>query len=531
MNNQKPKITALYCRLSQDDEKQGESNSITNQKAILENYARKNGLSNLRFFVDDGYSGTNFNRPAFNELIERAERKEIDTIIVKDMSRMGRNYLQVGMYTEIKFPELGIRFIAINDDVDSDQGENEFTPFKNIINEWYARDTSKKIKASFRAKGESGKPLSSIPPYGYKKDPSNTNKWLVNEETAPIVRYIFSLAMKGMGTSKIAITLREEKILMPSASGKFSKRPNANPYNWSSATIWKLLTREEYLGHTINFRTRSKSFKTQKTIQNSREQWKIFKDTHEPIIDEETFYLVQQLIAKSKRRVTKQGTVPLFSGLLECPDCGGNMTYYRAKSISRNQEKYVCSNYKNRGRTIQCTYHAIREVKLLEIVEQDLKRVMALVSTNKEHFIQLMMKQADKDQQQANRQSEAQLTKIYARINELDAIISRLYEDSALGQLTPERFTKLSESFELEQQTLMKEKETLEHRLQETKETQGQVSKFIKIIDKNLNFETITPELLREMIEVIKIHKLEKNNGTRSQKIEIHYNFGIGEIK
>lgn len=527
MNKQSNKITALYCRLSQDDERQGESNSITTQKAILEEYARKNKFRNLRFFVDDGYSGTNFNRPAFNEMLELIESHEVSTVIVKDMSRMGRNYLQVGMYTEIKFPELDVRFIAVNDDVDSAQGENEFAPFKNIINEWYARDTSKKIKASLKSKGESGKPLAGTPPYGYKKDPNNSDKWVIDEPASIVVKHIFDLAMKGMGTGKIARTLREEQVLTPNAHKNLYNKMTKDPYSWFPNVISQLLEKDEYLGHTVNFRTCSQSYKTKKRVNNDRKDWKIFKHTHEPIIDEETFQLVQKL-RKVKKRPTRQDTIPLFSGLIICADCGKRMRYARAHSISRNQEKYFCSTYGiGNG---DCTYHGIREVKLIEIVTQDLRRVIEQVTKDEDYFVQSVMKQANIEQEKVNHAREKQLAKITHRIDELDTIISKLYEDSVTGQLSSERFTKLSETFENEQSNLIAEKLELETEIQSNQEQQTNISHFLKIVRKNFSFETITPELLREMIDKIVVHAVVKQDGQRSQKIEIHYNFGIGEV-
>ena len=365
---QSDKITALYCRLSRDDESQGDSNSIVNQKAYLSRYAKEHSFRNTEFFVDDGYTGANFQRPDWQRMMALVEEGKIGTVITKDMSRIGRNYLEVGMYTEITFPQNNVRFIAVNSGVDSaNQQDNEFVPFVNIINEYYVRDGSKKVRTSLRIKGESGEPLTTIPPYGYVKDPDNSEHWLVDPEAAQVVKRIFSLCMDGNGPTQIARMLKEDHVLTPTVYQDRQKRkvrcalPD-NPYNWNGSTVAAILERMEYCGHTVNFKTHRQSYKIKKTIENPPEQWKIFRNTHEAIVDEDTFQRVQEL-RRNKRRPARTGKRNLFSGVAHCADCGDKMYYCTSRNFEERQDHFVCSTSRKKGKDV-CGTHFIRAVVL-----------------------------------------------------------------------------------------------------------------------------------------------------------------------
>ena len=525
---QSDKITALYCRLSQDDERQGESNSITNQKDMLLDYAKKNGFRNIQFFVDDGISGTTFKRPDFMKMIELVERDKVSTVIIKDMSRIGRDYLRVGMYTEIMFPEHSVRFIAINDDVDSDSGENEFTPFKNIINEWYARDTSKKIKAVKKSQGLAGKRLTTNPLYGYMKDPEDKTKWIVDDEAAQNVKRIAELAMKGFGVTKIARILTDEKILTPSSYRKCSGKPNANPYLWTDRTVANILSYQEYIGHTVNFRTYRKSFKQKGKIKNDPKNWVIFKNTHEAILDEETFNIIQELLKSKKRPIIRQGTIPLFSGTLFCADCGKKLYFHRGKSVSKNQEHYNCSSY--RSRTAPCTQHRILNVVLEELVVSDIRRVMSLVTKYESQFVEKVLNTTIQEESKNRVEKEKILQVTKRRIDELDKIIMRIYEDSVSEKITYERFLQMSDTFELEQVELKEKAIQIQEELEENETRSVNANRFVKAVKRNLRFKELTPEILHELINKIVIHERNKSSEGITQKVEIHYNFGIGEL-
>ena len=374
-------ITALYCRLSQDDKLEGDSNSIINQKKILKKYALDRGYTNIQFYIDDGVSGTTFNRAGFQSMIADVETGKVKRVIVKDMSRLGRDYLQVGMYTEIFFPEHDVHFIAVNDGVDSNQEDNEFTPFRNIINEWYAKDTSKKIRAVKRSKGMAGEHIGSHPPYGYMKNPENKKEWIIDEEAAEVVREIFRLCVGGYGPTQIANILTERKILCPTyyaleKGGKPRTALPADKYTWNGPVVAKILDRMDYLGHTVNFKTHVKSYKVHKTIYNSPDQCKVFEGTHEAIIDKETFEIVQKIRA-GKRRPTRMGEMPMFSGLLYCADCGRKLSFHRKADDPPEKHHYLCDNY--RSNTANCTMHYIRNVVVERIVLENLKEVIQYV--------------------------------------------------------------------------------------------------------------------------------------------------------
>ena len=519
-------ITALYCRLSQDDKQEGDSNSIVNQKKILKKYALDRGYSNYLYYIDDGYSGTNFNRPDFQRMIADVEAGKIKRIIVKDMSRRGRDYLQVGMYTEIIFPDHDIHFIAVNDGVDSTQGDNEFTPFRNIINEWYAKDTSKKIRAVKKAKGMAGEHIGSHAPYGYRKNPDNLKEWLVDDEAAAVVREIFSLCVGGYGPTQIANILTERKILCPTmyAVSKGLKQPSVVPeipYQWNAPAVSKILERMEYLGHTVNFKTHVKSYKVKKKIDNDSSQWKIFRDTHEPIIDQETFDIVQK-IRQGKKRPTKMGEMPMFSGLLFCADCGSKMSFHRRVDEPAEKHNYVCSNY--RGNTKSCTMHYIRNVVVEQIVLDNLREVIGYVSQYEDEFIRMVM---DTDVRQRNKELTKQkkrMSEIQSRMKELDNLFQRIYEDNISGKLSDERFMKLSKGYDTEQADLQEEMTRLQEHIQQAEKQSVNVDRFLSIVKKYTNLTELTPEILHEFVDRIIVHAPDKSSGRRLQEIEIIYN-------
>ena len=519
-------ITALYCRLSQDDKQEGDSNSIVNQKKILKKYALDRGYSNYLYYIDDGYSGTNFNRPDFQRMIADVEAGKIKRIIVKDRSRLGRDYLQVGMYTEIIFPDHDIHFIAVNDGVDSTQGDNEFTPFRNIINEWYAKDTSKKIRAVKKTKGMAGEHIGSHAPYGYRKNPDNLKEWLVDDEAAAVVREIFSLCVGGYGPTQIANILTERKILCPTmyAVSKGLKQPSVVPeipYQWNAPAVSKILERMEYLGHTVNFKTHVKSYKVKKKIDNDSSQWKIFRDTHEPIIDQETFDIVQK-IRQGKKRPTKMGEMPMFSGLLFCADCGSKMSFHRRVDEPAEKHNYVCSNY--RGNTKSCTMHYIRNVVVEQIVLDNLREVIGYVSQYEDEFIRMVM---DTDVRQRNKELTKQkkrMSEIQSRMKELDNLFQRIYEDNISGKLSDERFMKLSKGYDTEQADLQEEMTRLQEHIQQAEKQSVNVDRFLSIVKKYTNLTELTPEILHEFVDRIIVHAPDKSSGRRLQEIEIIYN-------
>lgn len=524
-------ITALYCRLSQDDKQEGDSNSIINQKKILKKYALDRGYANIQFYIDDGVSGTTFNRAGFQSMIADVEAGKVKRVIVKDMSRLGRDYLQVGMYTEIFFPEHDVHFIAVNDGVDSNQEDNEFTPFRNIINEWYAKDTSKKIRAVKRSKGMAGEHIGSHPPYGYMKNPENKKEWIIDEEAAEVVREIFRLCVGGYGPTRIAHILTERKILCPTyyaleKGGKPRTALPADKYTWNGPVVAKILDRMDYLGHTVNFKTHVKSYKVHKTIYNSPDQWKVFEGTHEAIIDKETFEIVQKIRA-GKRRPTRMGEMPMFSGLLYCADCGRKLSFHRKADEPAEKHHYLCENY--RSNTANCTMHYIRNVVVERIVLENLKEVIQYVSNYEDEFVRMVM---DSDMRQRNRelsQKKKRLAEIQKRIGELDTIFQRIYEDNIIGKLSDERFMKMSKGYEDEQHTLQIEADEIQSELQQEEKKSVDVKRFLAIVKKYTDLTELTPEILREFIDKIIVHAPDKSSGRRLQEIEIIYNH-IGEF-
>lgn len=528
-------LTALYCRLSRDDELQGDSNSIVNQKKILEKHAREHGYSNFKFYVDDGISGTTFNRPGFQQMIADIEAGLVKRVIIKDMSRFGRDYLQVGMYTEIMFPEHDIHFIAVNDGVDSTQGDNEFTPFRNIINEWYAKDTSKKIRAVMKVKGNAGEHLTVLPPYGYIKSSDDKKQWVKDEEAAQVVYEIGLYIMDGLGPSQIARKLTERKILTPAAYYASKGRTTnvtkkGSPYAWDSSTIADIMDRwREYLGHTVNFKTRKKSYKSKKTLLNPESEWKIFENTHEAIWTE-AIADAARLARQTRRRPTKMGEMGMFSGMMFCADCGSIMYQCRATNFRRDQEYYLCSGYR-KSRDVCGQTHSIRTVILEELVLQNLREIVSFASQRKDDFVKMVM---DADMRQRNRglaKRQKTLADAEKRITELDTIFKRLYEDTISGKLSDERFQKLSADYEKEQHQLQEVAAVLRGEIEAEEQKSANVERFLSVVERYTEIPELTPCILHEFVEKIVVHAASDPKGkNRTQEIDIYYK-GIGALE
>ena len=519
-------VAALYARLSRDDELQGESNSIMNQRRILEAYCRDHNILNYRFFVDDGWSGANFDRPNFQAMLEGIDKGEIKTVITKDLSRLGRNYLQVGMYTEMLFPQKGVRYIAINDGVDSMQGDNDLTPLKNLFNEWMVRDTSKKIKAVFRSKGMSGKPITSQPVYGYLK--GEDGGFVIDEEAAPVVRQIFSLCLAGYGPTQIARKLTEQNIPTPGTleyrrTGSTRRYYPDYPCKWATNTVCHILERKEYLGHTVNFKTEKISYKVKSSAMNPEEKQAVFENTHEPILDRDTWERVQEL-RKQRKRPNRYGEVGLFSGLLFCADCGSVLYQQRYQTDNRKQDCYICGSYKKR--TTDCTAHFIRTDHLAAGVTENIRKITNYAAKHEARFRKLLIEQNEDGGKKKNAARRKELDAAEKRIMELSAIFKRLYEDSVAGRITDERFTELSADYEAEQKKLKDRAAELEAELSKAQEATANADRFLKVIHKYMGFEELTHTLLREFVEKIVVHECYYDeNGIRRQDVEIFYNF------
>lgn len=528
-NNYPDNITALYARLSQEDALDGESNSIANQKKILLKYAKDNGFSNPIFFIDDGVSGVTFDRPGWNEMIRLAEAGKVTTVIVKDMSRMGRDYLKVGYYTESFFAERDIRYIAINDGVDSDKGDNEFTPFRNLFNDFYARDTSKKIRAVMRAKGNAGEHLCTNPPYGYMKSPDNKKQWIVDEEAAAVVKRIFDLCVAGKGPMQIAKILTADKVLTVKAyyAKRDGKTMPDNLYRWDYKSISGILERPEYTGCTVNFKTYSKSHKLKKRLQNTPENYRIFPNTQSAIIEEKVFERVQGLRA-NKRRPTKTGRQGLFSGLLYCADCGEKLYFCTTNSFSPKQEHYVCSNYKSNTGT--CSAHFIREETLTLFVRQRIFDVTAMFFDDIQGFQNMVYQQRFEEAEKAIKQKKKELEQAKKRIAELDRIFKRIYEDDISGTISHERFLKLSAEYEAEQKELTEFVKAEKTAVDTYEQDRTDFDSFAAIIRKYVGIRELTPTIVNEFVKKIVVHAPDKSSGHRRQKIEIVWNF-IGELE
>ena len=525
--------TALYCRLSQDDGIEGDSNSIQNQKAILQKFAEDHHFPNPCFYVDDGFSGGNFQRPAFQQMISDMENGEIGIIVTKDLSRLGRNQLHTGLYIEERFPMFGVRYIAINDNVDTDSSEsNDLMPFKNLFNEWFIRDTSRKIRAVLKAKAERGERLGTRAPYGYIKDPE-TKKLAVDDEAAAIVRRIFAMCASGNGPSQIARILKKEQVLTPTMYAYTRYGMNhtcldtAHPYNWSDSAIANLLENEIYLGNTVNMKYSTKSYKDKRRVEHSREECLVFKDTHPALITQEVWDIVQR-VRKNRRRPTKMEEQNKYSGLVFCADCGSNMVLHRARTMSASYNHFTCRTYKKDGES--CTGHYIRECVLDEVVLEDLRRVTAMARERPEEFAAYIGSRQSAEIQREIRRQEKELAAMRKRKAELDAIFKKLYEDSVLSRITTEQFQMLSSSYTEEQNQIAAGIPQKEADIQRLRETVSGTDGFLDKAKRYMDITELTPELLRLFIEKIVVHEKEvKWSKHAPQTVEIYYN-GIGFI-
>lgn len=524
-------VTALYARLSKDDDLVGDSNSIVHQKEILAKYAKEHGFTNIEFYVDDGFSGTNFNRPDFQRMMADAEEGKISTVIVKDMSRFGRDYIMIGYYTEIYFSNLDIRFIAINDNVDSNiQTENDLTPFKNVFNEWYARDTSKKIRAVFKAKGNSGKHLTTNPPFGYKKDPNDKDKWIIDDEAAATVRRIFQMYVDGYRISEIGHKLTEEKVETPILyymnRGIKTNARSEYPEIWDLMSIKYILSQTAYAGHTVNFQTAVKSYKTKKQVNLPRNQWVIFRNTQEAIIDEKTFETVQQM-RKAKRARTKYNEPNMFSGLLYCADCGNHLTIQRV-ARNRKMDNFSCATYRKKKKGL-CSCHRILVSDLETIVKEDLQKVCEYVFLHEKEFTDEYLSGSKRETVKFQSKTKADLKRLYERQEDIGRIIRKLYEDNVCGRITDERFDFLAKSYEDEGNDLKTKIQELKNALASSVQEEEKLSKFLKVVKSYTKIEELTPEILNSFIEKIYIGETEKYDGRKMQEVEIIYKF-IGAI-
>ena len=523
-------ITALYCRLSRDDGAEGESNSIANQKKLLAKYAKEHGFTNTKFYVDDGYTGTNFNRPGFQQMLEDMEMGYISTVIVKDSSRFGRNYLEVGQYTDYYFPEHNIRFIAINDCIDSDNGEDDFSAFRNVMNEMYAKDISRKVRSSHRLRGNAGEPLAP-PPYGYVKDPENKKKWIIDPDAAEVVRRVYRLCIEGNGNETIARILQDDKVLVPQAywqskgMSRGGKKTQPNPYKWCKTTIAKMLEQQEYCGDIINFKSYSKSFRNKTRVENPKENWAIFKDVHEPIIDRETWERVQELTKNSKRRKPKNENVKksIFTNLLYCGDCGHKL-WFNINKQNPSIRFYSCSNYKGLRGTCEST-HYVREDSLEQVVKMELFKLATYLDHDEDAFAELLEHKSNKDSMAERKAAESALAAATARSQELLRLYERVYEDNVNGKVTDDWFMRLSHKYEVEQEELKKQMFDLKNKIERLDTAQNSSGSFIRAIRKFMTMQTLTPIVLQELIDKIEVFPIEGTGKDRTQRLVIHYRF------
>ena len=525
------KITALYERLSRDDELQGESNSITNQKHFLEDYARKNGFVNIRHFTDDGVSGTTFDREGFQSMIAEVEAGNVAVIIVKDMSRFGRDYLKVGFYTEVMFKEKGVRFIAINNGIDSsNQQDSDFTPFLNIMNEWYARDSSRKIQAIFKARMQEGKRVSPSVPYGYRRDPDDKQHLIIDPEPAAVVRRIFKLVLEGNGVNRIADILYADKILIPSAYAEKYYPENQHsksfhdPIRWTNQTIIHILEKREYMGHTVLGKTISESYKTKKRRKATEDELMIFENTHEAIIDEETWNNVQRLI-ETKRRPKKNGAPPCrLSGLLYCADCGSKLSHrYNSRNKYDADNSYGCSSY--RQYTRNCTMHYIRVSVVEKLILETIREVSAYALSNEKEFVKKVREASDVPQEATMKEYRRRLGKAKRRHEELDDLVKKLYESFATGKIPEKHFDRLLSGYDNEQTTLEAEMQELQTGLDRYGADSVRADRFLELVKRYTDFSELTTPMLNEFIEKVVVHEADKSTGDRVQKVDIYLNF------
>ena len=526
------KITILYCRLSNEDALDGESNSIQNQKEFLTRYAAEHGYTNLKILVDDGYTGTNFDRPGVQEGFALVKQGLVGCWLVKDLSRFGRDYLTVGQYTDIIFPSYDVRFIAVNDGVGSERGDSDgFAAIRNLFNEWYPRDTSKKVRVVFRQKGTSGKHLGK-PPYGYRTDPADKDHWIIDEDAAPVVKRIFDLAIDGKGPEQIARILEQDKVLTTKAlyakqsenhpDPKKRKKMPERPYHWIGQSVVGILERMEYTGCTCNFKTYSKSYKLKKRIPNAIEDMCIFPDTQKAIVSQAQWDRVQEL-RKNKRRPTKAQRQGLFSGLLFCPDCGNKLHFATCKSFDGKQDHYVCSSYKSGRGT--CSAHYIREDVLRELVLERIRAVNAYIRQDAEGFQEEWLQCRRSDQERSIREDRKRVEQARKRLADLDVLLSRLYEDFVLGDLSKERYKKMTANYEAEQERLKLEIEVTEEWLEMQETMSADVDAFVALTQKYVDVPELTPTIVNEYIKKIEVFAPDKSSGKRVQKVKIYFNF------
>ncbi len=522
----KDKITALYCRLSQDDGLE-ESNSITNQKSMLLRYSQDNGFGNTQFYVDDGVSGTTFERDGFKAMMSDIEVGKVGTVITKDLSRLGRDYLKTGEYIEIIFPDYDVRYIAVNDGVDTIKSENELMAFKNIFNDWYARDCSKKIRAVLKAKGMSGKPLAHAC-YGYKQSENDKNLWEIDEEAAKVVKEIFQLCINGYGPAQIARMLTENGVPTPSEyallQGKVPNHKNVKRHNkWDHQTVAFILEKAEYAGHTVNFRAENKSYKNRQRKNHQKEDWVIFENTHEPIVSQQDFDLVQEL-RKNKRRPQKCDEINPFSGMVYCADCGSKMYLCRSQNTTM-QEHMKCSAYAmDKG---NCSAHYIRTAVLKKIVISELNKLLDTVHQNESEFVNQAMDNSAQSQENELKKARKLIKQYEKRVAELDKLFTRLYEDNVSGKISDERFETMSKGYETEQADLKAKVSELSGAIEVKEQKSSDTSQFLKIVQRYTKITELTPEIMHELIEKIVVHAPDKSSGHRVQQIDIYYRFNI----
>lgn len=521
------KITALYCRLSVDDDKKdAESNSITNQKQILLDYCQKQGFTNTMFFVDDGISGTSFERGGFQQMQKMVEEGKICRVIVKDLSRFGREMVEAGRLTQIVYPSLGVTFISLHENVNSTTGEGmEMLPFYNIFNEWYAAQTSKKIRAVWQSKAENGKRVSPTVPFGYVKDPGDKEKWLIDEPAAEVVRQIYALCLAGRGPSQIARQLEKEKILVPSAyyesvGRSHSQKVPTNPCSWDQATVVGILENRQYTGCAVNFKSTTVSYKVHKKIHNATEDYQIIPNMQEPIISEEQWLRVQEL-RKHRRRPTATGRTSLFSGLVYCADCGAKMHFAAAKSLTRNQEHFRCSNYKS-GRG-SCTVHFIRDVVLEKIVFEAISSLADFVKCHESVFLYILAKKTNAMRQKEHKRLEQAVEQGTKRIVEIDRLIEKVFEQNAIGVLSDERFSKMLQSYEKEQKALTQEVADSRQTLEEAKQKATDLRLLLRTLREMTEINELTPTLVNSLIERIEVHNNDKSSGHCYVKVDIYF--------
>lgn len=534
MTAQATKITALYERLSRDDELQGESNSITNQKIFLEDYARRNNFQNIRHFTDDGVSGTTFDRKGFQSMIAEVEAGKVATIIVKDMSRFGRDYLKVGFYTEVMFKDKDVRFIAVNNGIDSDkQSDNDFTPFLNIMNEWYARDSSRKIQAIFKSRMEKGLRCSGSVPYGYRRDPEDKQHLIVDEEPAAVVRRIFQMVIDGYGVMSIADALTADKVMIPSAYAKCNYPENNHskgfhdPYRWSSTAVSYILEKREYMGHTVLGKTISQNYKTKKRRKAEPEELMIFKNTHEAIVDEETWELAHRLRKTIRKPSYPDRPANPLTGLVYCADCGHKMTHRQPsptkKKIYDADDAYVCGSY--RQLTRDCTMHFIKTSALQDLILSAIREVSAFVHSDEKEFLHLVREETDAGIEKEIKEQKKRLHKAEKRIAELDILIKKLYEGNATGRIPDKHFDRMLADYDREQSELEQTVSELQQAIVTQAQDYESPQKFVALVKRYTDFSELTAPMLNEFIEKVVVHEATGDRAHRKQKVDIYFNF------